>query len=178
MMMLRRVLAMLVAVAAASGADARGADFTYIIPEQFLNTDATEADRLEGVWQMADDGALFAIRRVPAASATYELVMIESPDWQIAPGTAFGTLHATGNANIFDASLLTDPADGHSRSRDVIFELSADRQRITFRPYRRNRTVSFERWFRYLFRTTIKESNRPTGIDGALRLGSDKLITL
>lgn len=178
MMTLRIGIAVLAALFAAGTALGREADFAYIIPEQFLNSDASEADRLEGIWQASGDGAIFAIRRLPATVATYELLMIDSPDWQIAPGTPFGTLRSTGSPNTFDASLLSDPSDSRSRKRDFIFELSPDRGCITFRPYRRNHSINFERWFRYLFRATIKEPTRPKDIDGAIRLGSDKLITL
>ncbi len=174
----RIALAMLVATYATAVAAGRDAEFNYIVPEQFLNADATEADRLEGIWQATGDGAIFAIRRVPATVATYELVMVDSPDWQVAPGTPFGTLRATGSADTFDASLLADPADRRSRKRDFVFELSPDRQRIVFKPYRRNRTINFERWLRYLFRVSVQESTRPKDLDGAVRLGSNRLITL
>lgn len=175
---LRLALAASAVLATAAFAAGRDAEFSHIVPEQFLNADATEADRLEGIWQATGDGAIFVIRRLPAAMASYELVMVDSPDWQIAPGTPFGTLRSTGSPNTYDASLLSDPSDSRSRTRDFVFELSPDRQRIIFKPYRRRHTINFERWFRYLFRATVKEPTRPKDIDGAIRLGSDRLITL
>lgn len=160
---------------AAISTSAQAMDFTV------TDTDATEyaaeADLPAGLWRMTDGGAVFAIEAI-AGSQDYRLVLLDSPDWQIEPGTMFGTMRPTAVKGKYNASLLKKPGDTSSKSRDYIFEISDDGDRITFSHYNRTHTLRADRWLRYLFRITLRSPDRPEGTDGALRLGSRPTITL
>lgn len=125
----------------------------------------------EGIWELGRGGAVFEIV-ASAEPGAYTLVLLDSPDYTLNPGTVFGTMRTTGKPRCFDAALLHGlDGRGRKKTRNFIIEVSADFSQLTFRSYRKGITVNLMRWLPYLYRFSVKEVNtRPTGIDGARRI--------
>lgn len=143
--------------------------------------DATHSDPVCGLWQAGGaGGALFEVRSTET-EGLYDLFIVDSPDFTVAPGSFFGSMAATGKDRCYDAALLKHPradrqAAGDSRAHNYVFELSADGNSLDMRHYRKGFSVNFFRLFPYLFRVSVdRRSNRPSGVDGARRVGPDVL---
>ncbi|MBD5234233.1 MAG: hypothetical protein HDS65_08675 [Bacteroidales bacterium] len=130
----------------------------------------------EGLWRFGADGAVFTVVETPGVAGSYNLLIDESPDLTIPKGTLFGTMKATGTARTYEASLLSDPAEGRTslspkKVRHFIFTLSADGSTLEFRPYRKGKTVNILRWLPYLVRLSVTDvDTRPRDVDAATRL--------
>lgn len=144
-----------------------------------LDTVGPYATPYEGVWRMTPGGAVFALDAVPGRAGTYDMRMIFSPDLTIAPDTYFGTMTATADPAVYDASLLLDPsgtkgAKSMRRRRSFTVEFNTDANRMVFKPYSDKWTVNFNRILPYLFRFSVRRENtRPKGLDGAVRIAPD-----
>ena len=65
---------------------------------------------IEGLWQWVEDGAIIAIERdfINEAITRYRMVIVESPQRSIRPGTVMGYLTTTAKRDNFDARIYTD----------------------------------------------------------------------
>ena len=131
---------------------------------------------VEGVWLMSGDGALLAIERRAGSLDVYDVVLLDSPDFTVMPGTQLGLLRQTARAGVYDVSLRTAPGlrsdykDKLGRGHDYVLELGED-GRFTLSGYHRGKRISLRRWLPYLFRVSVVEnSTRPEGLDGAVRV--------
>lgn len=126
---------------------------------------------LEGIYEMPGDGAVFAIVAAAGSTGRWDLIVVDSPDFSVEPGTQFGYAVAGASPDVFDAKLYSGLRAGRkSKSHNFALRLGKD-GRLSFEAYRNSRRVSFWRWIPYLFRVTVvEENNRPKGLDGAVRL--------
>ena len=139
-----------------------------------------DASSPAGVWKAGDGGALFGVRPLPGYDGSFELFIVDSPDYPELPGTVFGTMRTTGRAGVYDARLAKGigPARGllGQKSHNCIIELSQDCSSLVFRSYRRGKTVNILRLLPYLFRLSVTDvDTRPAGIDGARRVSPEPL---
>lgn len=119
----------------------------------------------EGVWQMLPDGAVFAIK--PGRSAgTYDLVVLDSPDYTVAAGTLMGTMQPTSTAWVYDASLK----NASGSTRNFMVEVDPEGGRLKMKPYHSSHRLSLRRWAGYLFRLSVDAPDRPDTYDGAVRM--------
>lgn len=126
---------------------------------------------IDGIYEMPGDGAVFAVVSASGRSGRWDLIVIDSPDFSVEPGTPFGYAVAGASPDVFDARLYEElRSDRKVKSHDFALRLGDD-GRLSFEAYRNSRRVSFWRWIPYLFRVTvIEENNRPKGLDGAVRI--------
>lgn len=123
----------------------------------------------EGVWRMQPGGALFRVEAGTSAGR-YEVFVVESPDFSVAPGARMGSMTAMASAGVYDAEFAENPGAAGSRTHHFIIEVDDEAGRMSMRPYRARAGVSFRRWLSYLFRVGIVDSDRPDGHDGAVRI--------
>ncbi|MGM9846199.1 MAG: hypothetical protein ACI30K_08260 [Muribaculaceae bacterium] len=126
---------------------------------------------IEGIYRMGGDGALFAIVPTPGHTHRYDLVIIESPDFSVEPGTKFGYAVAGGSKGVYDAKVYGRlRADRSNKSHTFALRVRDDGY-LSFEEYRNTKRISLWRWIPYLFRVTvIEDNNRPHGLDGAIRV--------
>lgn len=130
--------------------------------------DSSGRDPLAGIWRMGGDGATFAA--LPSTNqATLDLVILDSPDMSVIPGTPLGRATATGKPGTYDAELYGGKRQSKSKMRYII-TIDEDGN-LSFSPYKRGRKVALWRWIPYLFRMTVSSyDTRPGNVDGAMRL--------
>lgn len=143
--------------------------------------DVQTVDDVEGYWELTAGGALLEFRRTPGKSGSYDIFLIDSPDYTVVPGTKLGSMDATAVAGKFDVILAADPRRGPGgKSRRFIFDIENGKLRMS--AYKVGKTVNIYRLLPYLFRVGIRDTgNRPEGIDGAIRTaprGNTGIITL
>lgn len=126
---------------------------------------------IEGIYRMGGEGALFAIVPSPGHTHRYDLIILESPDFSVEPGTKFGYAVAGGSKDVYDAKVYGRlRADRSNKSHTFALRLRDDGY-LSFEEYRNSKRISLWRWIPYLFRVTvIEENNRPKGLDGAIRV--------
>ena len=138
-----------------------------------------------GIWEMTNGGAVFTIETRPGSRGSYSLVLLESPDFSVEPGTPFGEMEPTPEQGTFDLVLLSNP-EGHKRAsgrkdtKHFIIRFNDTFSRCTLKPYRTGRRINFRRMFPYLFGINIVNTDeRPDGVDGAIRIDTPPIpVTL
>ena len=131
----------------------------------------------EGIWQMAADGAVFAIEReTPSETETMprrlRLTIIRSPYRRVRPGSVMGTARPTVKPGVYEATLNTRIADrdGLELPRRFLLTLNADGTAMTMEPYKSPVKVNLFRLIPYLYRVVRLQDSRPKGLDGAVRI--------
>lgn len=134
----------------------------------------------EGMWQMLDGGALFALERhidpslpLAAQPAGFRLVMVKAPGRLMRPGTVIGHAVATADPAVYEARIYTDFAVENRLSvpRTFTLHLSADGSTLTFKPRKSRLTVNLFRLLPYMYRNVVRlRDNRPDNLDGAVRV--------
>lgn len=141
--------------------DAIGAD-TYF--------DGKAMAPVEGVWRMSGSEGLFA---VVADSGTifFKLIVVDSPDRNILPGTVMGACTAVGKADCYDARIYISSDTGIlSKPKRYTITL-ADDGRLIMEPVTNKLKVNLWRFLPYMFRMTVtRVNNRPDNLDGAVRV--------
>ncbi len=132
---------------------------------------------VEGVWQMAGDGATFVVEReTPSATETMprqlRLTIIRSPHRRVRPGSVMGTARPTVKPGVYEASLNTRIAElgGLELPRRFLLTLNADGTAMTMEPYKSPVKVNLFRLIPYLYRVVRMQESRPRGLDGAVRV--------
>lgn len=137
--------------------------------EQTLS--ARPLDNIEGVWHMtADDEGVFTIisdRR----SNSYLLIVNNSPNRLIAPGTVMGIATPTARKDVFDALVYTG-SDRAALTKPKPFTLRlSDDGFLRIEDASTRLLINFWRMLPYMFRYSARRENRrPDDIDGAYRL--------
>lgn len=131
----------------------------------------------EGIWEMADDGALFAIERVHSSATEtlpreLRLVIIRSPQRRVRPGSVMGTAHPTVKPGVYEARLNTRIADigGLTMPRKFLLTVNDDRTTLTLEPIKIPLKVNILRMIPYLYRAVRTQDSRPKGLEGAVRV--------
>lgn len=131
----------------------------------------------EGLWQMTDGGALFAIERAEPstklAPARLRMVMVRSPRRSVRPGTVIGHLQPTPKPGVYEARLYSDLArrSGLSVPRGFTLTLNADASTMTIEPFRFILKVNVFRLLPYMYRRIIEpQKSRPDGLVGAVKV--------
>ncbi len=131
----------------------------------------------EGMWQMADGGALFVIERADddpgLAPARLRIVMIRSPWRSIRPGTVLGHAVPTPKPGVYEARMYSSMAQrtGLNLPRKFLLTLNSESNLLTIEPFRSPVKLNLLRLLPYLYRriATLQDS-RPRGLDGAVRV--------
>lgn len=165
------------------------ADFLRELPPEstvvpgYADADSVEArlgelplSPIEGVWQMAAEGAVFAIERAEPstalAPAELRIVVISSPRRSVRPGTIVGHAVTTARPGVYRARLYTSfaPKSGLIGAKSFTLEIKDDM--LVFKPDKSAVKVNLFRLLPYMYRRifTLRDNRRPEDLDGALRL--------
>lgn len=181
-------------ISADATAEARDSDLRQELPDYGgvvtpYDTDSVKKEmkergmhRLEGIWRVTD-GATIVIERDLSEAArrgdntVYRIIVTESPDRSIRPGTILGYAAPTARPEKFDARLFTHPLgriltkSGISSDRYTL-TLTNDDSRIEFERHRRGLKVDIRKTLPLLLRTTLRydAGNRNTVPSGCVRL--------
>lgn len=132
--------------------------------------DARGADPLCGIWRIGGDGALVAIIPATAATARFDIYLLDSPDLSIIPGEKIGSATATGQPGTYDAELSTSPQILLKKRLRYILTLDRDGY-LAFKSYKQGKKISLGRLLPYLFRVTVTDvDTRPNSVDGAVKV--------
>ncbi len=129
------------------------------------------ADAIEGVWHVTtDDEGVFSIIRDPHSSH-YVILVTNSADRTIRPGSVMGVAAATARKGTFDARIYTTANRGSlSRPKRFTLTLSAEGL-LSFRPVNKGLKFNLWRLLPYMFRRAVKSVNdRDPALDGAVRI--------
>lgn len=138
--------------------------------------DSLRVDPVEGIWSMNPNGggATFAVLARPGEPGAFEMILLESPDWRIAPGTPCGSVDATSKSGVYECRLLASPGStkGSGLAKyTATLRLDDQGRRLVVRPFTKRTYINLRRWVPYLFRVSIdKENTRPDDIEGAVRV--------
>lgn len=132
--------------------------------------DGRGLSRIEGIWRMSGSDALFAVIGSPG-SVFYSMIVIESEDMNLLPGTVMGALTAAGRAGVWDARIYTGCNDGELTAPKRFTITLSDDTHIVMQPVTDKVTVNLWRFLPYMFRDPVKHVNdRPKNLDGAIKL--------
>lgn len=149
------------------------------VSECSVNMDVTDADAyfdgkammpIEGVWRMSGSEGLFAVVADPG-TIFFRLIVVESPDRNILPGTVMGACTAAGRADCYDARIYTSGDTGILSKPKRFTVTLADDGRLIMVPVTNKLKVNLWRFLPYMFRMTVtRVNNRPDNLDGAVRV--------
>lgn len=130
---------------------------------------------VEGLWQMVDDGALFAIERVEGTSDVaperMRIVMVSSPMRRVRPGTVVGLVRPTAKSGTYQARMYTRFAEktGLKLSRPFTMRLSDDM--LVIEPFKYPVKINLFRLLPYMYRRVVTpQASKPEGLKGAFRV--------
>lgn len=172
---------------------ARGNDYLKALPalstvvDGYADSDSVTARMaesplvpVEGMWQMLDGGATFALERhadpslpMAAQPECFRLVMVRAPGRLLRPGTVIGYAVATADRGVYEARIYTDFAVENRLgvARTFTLHLAADGSVLTFKPRKSRVTVNLFRLLPYMYRNVVRlRDNRPDNLDGAVRI--------
>jgi hypothetical protein len=132
---------------------------------------------VEGIWQMVNDGAIFAIERDESAREpyAYQMVMIQSPSRHVRPGTVLGHVVSTVKPGTYEARIYTDFAvrTGLNIPRRFLLKVSGtDDACLTISPEQSKWRFNLWRLLPYMYRNLVRMNSaaRPSDLDGAVRI--------
>lgn len=136
-------------------------------------------DPIEGIWQWPDDGALMEIKSL--SETAFTIVLLDSPDLSIKPGTEIGRAVTTPRKGSYDASISTRDAlrpGAKLKSEHCVISVT-DHGTLVFKPYRTGLRVNILRLFPYFRRIRpYYEDSRPDDIDGPRRISPEYPATI
>lgn len=127
-----------------------------------------------GVWRSQPGQALFEIRAT-ARQGEFDIIILDSPDYTVAPGANAGILRATGTPGRYDAAFnIGRPAmDGQQRGGanrfDAVVTISPEGQ-MQIEPYRRRPRLNLWRFLPYMFRNPVEGPEHASDLGGAVRI--------
>lgn len=124
---------------------------------------------IEGIWQWSD-GATLAISRISPNECC--IVMVDSPDLRISPGTIAGHASASPSANTWDISLASqvDAAGRMTKQHRFVARID-DKGALKLTPYKVGYKWNWWRLLPHYFRFRVESVNtRPSELDGGRRI--------
>jgi len=137
--------------------------------------------RVEGLWRFPADGGTIAIEHCNLSSSgtlaeayTYRMVIIESSNRNLRPGTIMGYLWATSKRDIYQARIYTSASDDGtclSGLKPFTLTLSDQDSRLNFKAHRKALKLNLWRMLPYMFRFSVsKVDDTPRDLDGCVRI--------
>ena len=140
-----------------------------------INADAYFEGRgltsIEGVWRMSGSEGMMAIV-ADSGTIFQRIIVLESPDRNILPGTVMGVCTALGRNNSYDARIYTTESTSGILAKPKRFTLTlSDDGRLIMEPITNKLKVNLWRFLPYMFRmSVVRVNNRPDNLDGAVRV--------
>lgn len=140
-----------------------------------INADAYLEGRgltsIEGVWRTSGSEGMMAIV-ADSGTIFHRIIVLESPDRNILPGTVMGVCTALGRNNSYDARIYTTESTSGVLAKPKRFTLTlSDDGRLIMEPITNKLKVNLWRFLPYMFRmSVVRVNNRPDNLDGAVRV--------
>lgn len=150
-------------------AQARNEGFDLYSVESTFGNHA--ADPIEGVWHVTtDDEGVFSIIRDPHSSR-YIILVTNSADRTISPGSVMGVAASTARKGVYDARIYTSSNSGKlSKPKRFTLTLSPEGL-LSFRPVNKGLRINIWRLLPYMFRRAVRTvDDRDPALDGAVRI--------
>lgn len=141
-----------------------------------LSTGVSTVAGAEGIWQMADGGAIFRLRPKAGTPGVLEMLIIDAPDYTIPSGMVTGEFTPTAVAGRYDVSMLRTDGKGRLKTkaglkRSFSADIDVQTGTMALTPYDKGLSVNLFRLIPYLFRVSVtSKDSRPAKLDGAVRL--------
>lgn len=182
---MNRLLPLVIVISAAvlSAVGVRAADelerYLASVAGTRVDIDVTGADNFfdgagmspaEGVWRLSGSEGVMAVISDPG-TIFCKIVVVDSPDRSVCPGTVMGAITPAGRENYYDARIFTGCEEG-LLSRPKRFTISLpDDSRMIMVPVTNKLKFNLWRFLPYMFRMSVTRVNdRPNNLDGAVRL--------
>lgn len=164
------------------------ADFLRDLPPEsgtfqgYADADSVEArmaalplSPIEGIWQMAADGATFAVERAEPSSQLapprLRIVMLRSTRRTVRPGTVVGHAVTTAKPGVYEARLYTSFAPKTGLISAKRFKLEVKDDMIVLTPFKAPLKINLFRLLPYMYRRVVTpQDSRPEGLNGAVRI--------
>lgn len=131
--------------------------------------DTTPTDAIEGIWQLTDSGGRIAVIRQD--DTTFRILVVDSPDRTIFPGTIMGTAHCLAKRGHYDAEIMTSSGSGRLKSPKRFTLRLNDDGHLSFIKINKGLRVNLWRVLPYMFRYSVREINdRQHDLDGAIKI--------
>ena len=126
---------------------------------------------IEGVWHLTDDDEGVITILADQRTNAYLLIVTNSPNRLIAPGTIMGIATQSAQKDVFDALIYTS-TDKSSLTKPKPFTLRlSDKGYLRIEDASTRILINYWRMLPYMFRFSAKRENRrPDNLDGAYRL--------
>ncbi len=139
--------------------------------------DALPLHDIEGIWQLTDDGASVVIVRSNATASAgevtgYDMIVLESPDRALLPGTKIGELTPLAQPLTYDGRILIigDGKIKPAKTRRVTVKLE-DSSHLSFRNVNSGVRITPYLIIPWQLRRGIKiENDRGVNLDGCLKI--------
>lgn len=131
-------------------------------------------DEVEGIWQFPEDGARLLIRR--ASQSEFDIIVLDSPQLQLKPGTSIGRAVITAKKRTYDAKLHQRAIGNKHIKNSTVLLTVTDEGMLRFSPYNENIGVkisasnTLRNILPMLLRINITKGKRPEGLIGAQRI--------
>ena len=163
-----RLLLLLISAIIAVGVSAQPLQTT-------LSNSGAKPELHMSVWQMTAGGAIVRLQNSPDASGDLDVIILDSPDFALAPGTCVGKLKRTVRHNVYDLALADRVHKGKKGAagtlRSTFTAEFTPEGRMLLKPYKKSWSVNVFRLLPYLFRVSVHRTDtRPDNLDGAVRL--------
>lgn len=176
--LLTSVLLLLVATTVASAADYVTQRLSTL-PARVV-TDIVELEarpslsNLDGVWEMTQGGGKMAIIPINDAdpSQGFMLVVLNSSDRTILPGTVMGIALNAAKKGSFDAAIYSGSSDGKMTNPKRFTLTLNGENHLSIVPVKNRLKVNLRNLLPYMFRISVtRQNNRSDELDGAVRVG-------
>ncbi len=139
---------------------------------------------VEGVWQMTSDGAAIAIERSDDYAArrndglvAYRIVLIQSPDRSVVPGTVIGYAQPSAKAGVYNARFYTAIRAGRlAEPRGFMMKVEPESggngDPVSLVLTRDNPKYSVDLWrmLPYMYRRVVRRNEQRESVDGCVRV--------
>lgn len=125
---------------------------------------------IEGLWRLTTDGSTVAIIRDDSGTG-YRMILIESPNRALRPGTCVGLLSPSAVKSTYEARIYTRTIGSrlYSPARFNL-KLSDDDTRLVFERVKGKYSFNPLRLIPYSWRLGVQKRTEPDAIQGAVRV--------
>lgn len=132
---------------------------------------------VEGIWQFPATGVEVAIVRRQAESVAdadnrvYDMIVVNTPNRSVRPGTVMGAIVPSGSRGEYDARIYTKMIGSRpAMPSKFTLSLSGDDSTFELKPVRGRMVYNLWRLLPYLWRYAVYPSREPTKTDGCVRI--------
>ena len=131
---------------------------------------------IEGIWQFPATGVEVAMLRreqagLSASGRVYDMILVNSPNRVLRPGTVMGVVVATGRRGEYDAKIFTKTiGTSLTLPKKFTLKLSDGDSSLEIKPVKGRMIFNLWRLLPYLWRYAVYPSREPVRSDGCIRI--------